>query len=102
MIFIEILQLNCYTVPELPPSRNPLHNCTTCSLLHEINTQEWNSSVSDNKKLSLYKSVKIDLFMKTPDVLNVRKFRYCYVNFRIGSHALGVELALYKNTPPKK
>ena len=28
MIFIEILQLNCYAVPELPPSRNPLHNCT--------------------------------------------------------------------------
>ena len=27
MIFIEILQLNCYAVPELPPSRNPLHNC---------------------------------------------------------------------------
>ena len=27
MIFIEILQLNCCTVPELPPSRNPLHNC---------------------------------------------------------------------------
>jgi len=35
------------------------------SLLHEINTQDWNSSVSDNKKLSLYKSVKIYLFMKT-------------------------------------
>ena len=32
MIFIEILQLNCYAVPELPPSRNPLHNCTTFSL----------------------------------------------------------------------
>ena len=27
IIFIEILQLNCYAVPELPPSRNPLHNC---------------------------------------------------------------------------
>ena len=27
MIFIEILQLNCYAVPELPPSRNRLHNC---------------------------------------------------------------------------
>ena len=28
MIFMEILQLECYAVPELPPSRNPLHNCT--------------------------------------------------------------------------
>jgi len=28
MIFIEILQLNWYAVPELPPSRNTLHNCT--------------------------------------------------------------------------
>ena len=28
MIFIEILQLNCYAVPELPSSRNALHNCT--------------------------------------------------------------------------
>ena len=27
IIFIETLQLNCYAVPELPPSRNPLHNC---------------------------------------------------------------------------
>ena len=27
MIFIEILQLNWYAVPELPLSRNPLHNC---------------------------------------------------------------------------
>jgi len=27
MIFIDILQLNWYTVPELPPSRNTLHNC---------------------------------------------------------------------------
>ena len=35
------------------------------------------------------------------DVLNVRKFRYCYANSRIGSQALGVELALYKNTPPE-
>ena len=25
---MEILQCNCYAVPELPPSRNPLHNCT--------------------------------------------------------------------------
>ena len=100
MIFIEILQLNCYTVPELPPSRNPLHNCTTCSLLHEINTQEWNSSVSDNKKLSLYKSVKNRFVYEDYfDVFNVRKSRYCYVNFRIESNVLGVELALYKNTP---
>jgi len=30
MIFIEILQFNCYAVPELPPSRNPLHTCTPC------------------------------------------------------------------------
>ena len=28
MIFLEKLQLDCYTVPELPLSRNPLHNCT--------------------------------------------------------------------------
>ena len=26
MIFMEILQLVCYSVPELPPSRNPFHN----------------------------------------------------------------------------
>ena len=31
MIFIEILQLNCYAVPELPPSRNPLHNSNIVS-----------------------------------------------------------------------
>ena len=36
MIFIEILQLNWYAVPELPPSRNPLHNCMrfTYAFLH--------------------------------------------------------------------
>ena len=27
MIFMEILQLDCYAVQELSPSRNPLHNC---------------------------------------------------------------------------
>ena len=70
------------------------------SLLHEINTQDWNSSVSDNKKLSLYKSVKNRFVYEDYfDVFNVRKSRYCYVNFRIESNVLGVELALYKNTP---
>jgi len=34
MIFIEILQLNCYAVPELPPSRNPLHNCINNMAIH--------------------------------------------------------------------
>jgi len=58
--------------------------------------------VSDNKKLSLYKSVKNRLVYEGYlDVLNVRTFRYCYDNFRIRSHTLGVELALYKNTPPE-
>ena len=33
MILIEILQLNCYAVPELPPSRNPLHNCTLACIV---------------------------------------------------------------------
>jgi len=28
IIFMEILQLDCYAVPELPLSRNSLHNCT--------------------------------------------------------------------------
>ena len=28
MIFMEILQLDRLAVPELPPSRNPLHHCT--------------------------------------------------------------------------
>jgi len=40
MIFIEILQLNWYAVPELPPSRNTLHNCmiilTYCSTILNI------------------------------------------------------------------
>ena len=27
IIFMEILQVDCYAVPELPPSRNPLHYC---------------------------------------------------------------------------
>jgi len=27
MLFMEILHLDCYAVPKLPPSRNPLHNC---------------------------------------------------------------------------
>jgi len=34
MILIEILQLNCYAVPELPPSRNPLHNCIDIMFEH--------------------------------------------------------------------
>jgi len=28
MIYMEIFQLDCYAVPKLPPSRNPLHDWT--------------------------------------------------------------------------
>ena len=35
-VFIKILQLHCYAVPELPPSRNPLHNCTSSTLLNYL------------------------------------------------------------------
>ena len=66
-----------------------------------MNVQDWNSSVSNNKKLSLYKSVKSTfVYENYLDVLDIRKFRYCYVNFRIGSHSLGVEHGFFKNAPP--
>ena len=38
MTFIEILQLNCYAVPELPLSQNPLHNCMSIGNLFNFNS----------------------------------------------------------------
>ena len=40
MIFIEILQLNWYAVPELPLSRNPLHNCTMLTPILRTHTKQ--------------------------------------------------------------
>jgi len=51
MIFIEILQLNCYAVPELPPSRNPLHNCTVVDLNSLINDNVWIYTKHVNEEL---------------------------------------------------
>jgi len=49
MIFIEILQLNCYAVPELPPSRNPLHNCiyvdAICTSARCPDGRRWNRTI---------------------------------------------------------
>ena len=37
MIFMETLQLECYAVPELPPSRNPLYNCIEAMHYKDLN-----------------------------------------------------------------
>ena len=48
MVFMEILQLHCYAVPELPPSRKPLHKCTNRQIVlncHKMTTCQLNKQL---------------------------------------------------------
>jgi hypothetical protein len=67
--------------------------------LKDTSLQEWNESLNTNSKLQLYKTFKREfIFERYIDILNLRKFRYIYVNFRIGSHDLEIEKGRYNNT----
>ena len=37
--------------------------------------------------------------MNSVEVLDIRKFRYIYVNFRVGAHELEIERGRYQNIP---
>jgi len=52
-------------------SISQLFICFFTSLLHETNIQDCNSSVADNKNLSLHKSVKKHLFMNAISVYSM-------------------------------
>ena len=46
----------------------------------------------ENSKLVYYRMYKNNIdFEKYLDVLDIRKFRYFYVNFRLGCHELEIE-----------
>lgn len=68
--------------------------------LRDTCLQEWNETVYTNSKLKLYKTFKSKFSFETYlDVLNLRKFRHIYVNFRVDSHDLEVEKRRYTHTP---
>jgi len=56
MIFMEILQLDCYAVPELPPSQNALHNCIYSAhiivLIYLIVNQSNNTVPSSQREIT--------------------------------------------------
>ena len=68
--------------------------------LKDMFVQNWSTSISSNAKLESYCLYK-ETFMFEPylDVLNIRKFRSVYVNFRTSCHDLEIERARYRNVP---
>ena len=72
MIFNEILQINCYAVPELPPARNPSHNC----IVIQIQKRHWLTIISNHFK-ALHEIVK-------PLFLSKRLYRYSMCARQIG------------------
>ena len=62
--------------------------------------QEWNTSINSNPKLDSYHMYKNEFsYEKYLEVLDIRKFRYIYVNFRVGAHELEIERGRYQNIP---
>lgn len=62
--------------------------------------QQWYSNIEACSKLKLYRYVKTSYDKEHyVDVLNIRKFRHCYAQFRTGCHDLEIERGRYKNLP---
>ena len=70
------------------------------SRIKDCYLQDWNASITENSKLINYKMYKNNIdFERYLDVLDIRKFRYLYVNFRLGCHELEIEKGRYRNVP---
>ena len=68
--------------------------------LEDCFLQDWNSNIITNHKLSFYSHYKTEFnFEKYLEVLDIRKFRFTYTNFRIGSHDLEIERGRYRKIP---
>ena len=62
--------------------------------------QHWYSSVETCSKLKIYRYIKTSYEKERYiDVLNIRKFRHCYAQFRTGVHDLEVEKGRCRNLP---
>jgi len=62
--------------------------------------QDWNATIAENSKLNYYTMFKSNIdFERYLDILDIRKFRYSYVNFRLGCHELEIERGRYRNIP---
>ena len=62
--------------------------------------QEWRATVNSNSKLCFYSVYKSEFnYEKYLDFLDIRKFRYMFSNFRVGSHELEIERGRYHNVP---
>jgi hypothetical protein len=66
----------------------------------DISLQEWNMNVDDNSKLESYKLFKNGFsFEHYLNVLDLKKIRFIYTIFRIGSLDIEVERGRYTHTP---
>jgi hypothetical protein len=64
--------------------------------LKDMFLQNWSASIHTNRKLFYYAQYKKELkFENYLNALDVRKFRYAYVNFRTSSHSLEIEYGRY-------
>ena len=60
--------------------------------------QKWHESINNNPKLLCYSMYKTTLcYEKYLDVLDIRRFRYVYTNFRTSCHNLEIENGRYNN-----
>ena len=68
--------------------------------LKDIFLQKWHQSINANVKLEFYVMYKshfeYELYL---DVLDIRKFRFAYVNFKTSCHDLEIERGRYRNIP---
>ena len=71
--------------------------------LKDNHLQNWYSYLETCPKLNVYRHIKSsydhEYFL---DVLNIRKFRYCYAQFRTGAHSLELERGRYQNLPTEQ
>ena len=66
--------------------------------LKDVFIQKWYQSINNNAKLECYVNIKHDFVYESYlDVLDIRKFRFSYVNFRTSCHNLEIERGRYTN-----
>ena len=68
--------------------------------LKDCYLQQWYSNMETCSKLKVYRYIKTSYDKERYiDVLNIRKFRHCYAQFRTGVHDLEIERGRYRNVP---
>jgi hypothetical protein len=66
--------------------------------LKDMFLQDWHEAVNSNRKLSWYILFKKEFtYEYYLDMLDIKKFRFAFVNFRVGSHELEIETGRHRN-----